>query len=84
MTVMEEWGSALCVTPYLEARGAGVTIHVDDLTPDKVHSELTRLLTEPQFQQGAAALQADLAGAPSPTEIVPILERLTAQHRTRE
>ncbi|MGI5237967.1 nucleotide disphospho-sugar-binding domain-containing protein [Dactylosporangium sp. CA-139066] len=84
LTVMEEWGSALCVTPYLEARGAGVTIHADGLTAEKVHHELSRLLTEPEFQQGAARVQADLAGAPSPTEIVPILERLTAQYRTRD
>jgi glycosyltransferase (activator-dependent family) len=83
MTIMEEWGSALCVTPYLEARGAGVTLHADGLTAEKVQRELTRLLTEPSFRQGAATVQADLTGSPNPTEIVPILERLTAQYKTR-
>jgi len=84
LTVMEEWGSALCVTPYLESRGAGVTLHADGLTAQKVHEGLSRLLSEPSFQRGAAAVHADLTGAPGPTEIVPVLERLTAQYRTRD
>jgi UDP:flavonoid glycosyltransferase YjiC (YdhE family) len=82
LTVMEEWGSALSVTPYLEGRGAAITLHADTLTAEKVHEALTRLLTEPSFQEGAALVQADLTGVSSPAEVVPILERLTVQYRT--
>jgi glycosyltransferase (activator-dependent family) len=84
MTVMEDLGSALCLTPYLESRGAGVTVHSDGLTAEQVRKELSRLLTEPSFQQGAAAVYADLTAAPGPGEIVPVLERTAAQYRTRD
>ena len=83
LTVMEEWGSALCSAPYLESKGAGVTLHADGLTSAKVRHELSRLLTDPAVQRGAADVRADLTGAPGPNEIVPVLERLAAQFRTQ-
>lgn len=84
MIVMEELGSALNSTRYLEARGAGVVLPSDGLTAAQVRGELSRMLTEPSFQRGAAAVYADMTAAPCPSEIVPVLERMAAQYRTRD
>lgn len=84
MIITEELGTGLASSRYVEARGAGVALHSDDLTAGQISRELSRLLTEPSFQQGAAAVYADMAAAPSPLEIVPILERMAAQRRTRD
>ncbi|MGW0499664.1 nucleotide disphospho-sugar-binding domain-containing protein [Streptomyces sp. NPDC003007] len=84
MVVMEELGSALTSTRYLEARGAGVALPSDGLTAEQVGDGLSRMLTEPSFRQGAAAVYADLTAAPGPGEIVPVLERVAAQHRKRD
>ncbi|MFJ8657778.1 nucleotide disphospho-sugar-binding domain-containing protein [Streptomyces sp. NPDC093795] len=83
MIVREDLGSGLNSTRYLEARGAGVTLHADGLTAAEVGKQLSRLLTEPSFQEGAAAVHADITAAPGPGELVPVLERLTAQYRER-
>lgn len=83
MIIKEELGSALSSSRYLEARGAGVALPSDGLTSAQVGGELSRLLSEPSFQQGAAAVYADMTAAPSPGETVPILERMAAQYRTR-
>ncbi|MGW0555400.1 nucleotide disphospho-sugar-binding domain-containing protein [Streptomyces sp. NPDC002926] len=84
MIVMEELGSALNSTRYLEARGAGVVLPSDGLTAAQVRGELSRMLTEPSFQRGAGAVYADMTAAPGPSEIVPVLERMAAQYRTRD
>ncbi|RLK53976.1 nucleotide disphospho-sugar-binding domain-containing protein [Actinokineospora cianjurensis] len=81
LIVMEDLGSALRSTRYLETMGAGVTLHSDGLTAADVAAQLSRLLTEPSFRDGAAALRADMAAAPSPGELVPVLERLAARYR---
>ncbi|MCP3821462.1 DUF1205 domain-containing protein [Streptomyces sp. A3M-1-3] len=84
MIVMEELGSALSSTRYLEARGAGVALPSDGLTAAQVGGGLSRMLTEPSFRRGAAAVYADLTSVPGPGEIVPVLERMAAQYRTRD
>jgi glycosyltransferase (activator-dependent family) len=84
MIVKEDLGSALNSTRYLEARGAGVVLHSDGLSAAEVGKQLSRLLTEPSFQEGALAVHADIMAAPGPCEIVPILERLATQYRSRD
>ncbi|WP_435974249.1 nucleotide disphospho-sugar-binding domain-containing protein [Streptomyces sp. Qhu_M48] len=83
LIVGEDLGSALNSTRYLESRGAGVTLHADGLSAAQVGEQLSRLLTEPSFQEGAAAVHADLTAAPGPGELVPVLERLAARRRDR-
>ncbi|GAA4227682.1 DUF1205 domain-containing protein [Actinomadura meridiana] len=84
MIIMEELGSALNSTRYLKSRGAGVVLNSGDLTAARVRDELSRMLTEPSFQRGAAAVHADMSAAPGPGEIVPVLERMAAQFRRRD
>ncbi|WP_330290084.1 nucleotide disphospho-sugar-binding domain-containing protein [Streptomyces sp. NBC_00576] len=83
MIVRDELGSALNTSRYLEAKGAGVVLHSDGLTAAQVGGELSRMLTEPSFRRGTAAVYADMTAAPGPGEIVPVLERMAEQHRTR-
>ncbi|MCQ1582571.1 activator-dependent family glycosyltransferase [Streptomyces parvus] len=66
----------------LEQSGAGLSLPVDQLTPERVRDSLVRLLEDPAFREGAAALRKDVLAAPSPNEIVPVLEDLTTRHRT--
>ncbi|MGW7022504.1 activator-dependent family glycosyltransferase [Streptomyces decoyicus] len=67
---------------YAEQRGGGLTLGTGEFTVDAVRKQLLRLLEERSFQEGAARLYADRLAVPSPGEIVPTLERLTAHHRT--
>ncbi|WP_149829883.1 activator-dependent family glycosyltransferase [Streptomyces tailanensis] len=66
---------------YAAQRGAGPLLHPAKLTPDELGRQLRRALEEPGFRQGTAELQSDRLAAPSPAEVVPVLERLTAHHR---
>ena len=40
-------------------------------------------LDEPGFREGTARLRADWLAMPSPNDVVAVLEKLTAHHRTR-
>ncbi|ANZ15335.1 activator-dependent family glycosyltransferase [Streptomyces noursei] len=63
-----------------EEFGAGLALPVPQLTIGKLRDGLLRVLDEPRFQTGAEALRTEIMSAPSPAEIVPVLEKLTAQH----
>lgn len=84
MIVMEELGSALNSTRYLEARSAGVVLRGDGITAARMREQLHRMLNEPSFRTGNDAVYADMTAAPSPTELIPVLERMAAQHRVRD
>ncbi|MFG2296200.1 activator-dependent family glycosyltransferase [Streptomyces sp. NPDC048603] len=66
---------------YVVSRGAGLSIPPDGFDVTTAHRELVRLLEEPVFRDGARALHEDMLAAPAPKDIVPLLERLTAEHR---
>lgn len=66
----------------LEERGAGVYVADSaDLTAGALRESLVRVLTEPSYRDNAEQLRKETAGMPSPNEVVPALEELTAQHR---
>jgi UDP:flavonoid glycosyltransferase YjiC (YdhE family) len=44
-------------------------------------SKLGRVLAEPSFAENAKVLQRQMLAAPSPNEVVPALEELTARYR---
>ncbi|EPH43896.1 nucleotide disphospho-sugar-binding domain-containing protein [Streptomyces aurantiacus] len=78
----------------VEAFGAGLTVGAAEpgarggpgpragLTPDALRAALTRLLTEPTWASGAAAMRRATLAHPAPGEAVPVLERLTAELRS--
>ncbi|MCZ7457450.1 activator-dependent family glycosyltransferase [Streptomyces sp. WMMC940] len=61
--------------------GAGLCIDPEDLTPHGLRTALVRVLEEPAFATNADRLRREVAGTPTPADIVPVLERLTAEHR---
>ncbi|MER5649373.1 activator-dependent family glycosyltransferase [Streptosporangium sp. NPDC002524] len=65
----------------LAGRGAGLVMHSRDATGPRVREHLLRLLGEPSFTRAAADLRAEIEAMPTPNELVPQLERLTAEHR---
>jgi glycosyltransferase (activator-dependent family) len=78
----ECWFGPVSVANGVEDRGAGVFVsNSDSLTPEKLRAQLVRVLEDPSFTENAARLRTELAGAPTPNEIVPALERLTAANR---
>ncbi|MEV7780751.1 activator-dependent family glycosyltransferase [Kitasatospora sp. NPDC088351] len=66
----------------LEASGAGIYTHAGELTAQGVREGIERLLGEKSFQESADRLRAEILATPSPAELVPVLEKLTAEHRS--
>ncbi|MBY8870730.1 DUF1205 domain-containing protein [Micromonospora sp. PLK6-60] len=73
---------ATATAAYVAARGAGLTLDIES-SPDTMRKQLALVLGEPSFQQGAKRIYEDLLAMPSPADLVPVVERLAAQHRTR-
>ncbi|MGH4011333.1 MAG: activator-dependent family glycosyltransferase [Pseudonocardiaceae bacterium] len=78
------WWDAVAKAEDLAARGAGLYVEPEGLTADVLRNALVRLLEEPSFRAGAAQAKAEFLATPSPNDIVPLLEELTAKHRVRQ
>ncbi|WBB75733.1 activator-dependent family glycosyltransferase [Micromonospora sp. WMMD1128] len=66
----------------LATHGAGLQIHTSNATGPTVRDAVHRLLTEPHFHTRATDLAHEITTLPSPNQIVPHLETLTAHHHT--
>ncbi|WP_409493540.1 activator-dependent family glycosyltransferase [Amycolatopsis sp. cmx-11-12] len=76
------WDTVVKAEQFAE-RGAGLFLDPEGLTTDTLRSKLLRLLEDPSFADGAAQARDDFLATPSPNDIVPVLEELTAKHRVR-
>lgn len=66
----------------LEKQGAGIYVDTTkQVTAAELRDHLVRVLDEPSYAANASRLRAELLEMPSPSEIVPLLTRLTAEHR---
>ncbi|MFI1046137.1 activator-dependent family glycosyltransferase [Streptomyces griseoruber] len=66
----------------LEKFGAGLYLHdVDHYTAQDLRDHVLRLLREPSFAENCARIRREMVGTPSPNDIVPLLEKLVAEHR---
>ncbi|MFC7330954.1 activator-dependent family glycosyltransferase [Marinactinospora rubrisoli] len=75
------WDSGIKADRLAEA-GAGLVIPDGrTVSPARLRAQLVRLLDEPSFAANAARLRREMLGTPTPNNIVPVLERLTAAHR---
>ncbi|MGW4724882.1 nucleotide disphospho-sugar-binding domain-containing protein [Streptomyces sp. NPDC004291] len=70
-------------TKYLVERGAGFTLDHGELSRSEMRERLERAVGDPSIREGARSLRKDIVAAPTPTEIIPVLERLTEVHRSR-
>ncbi|GAA2565911.1 MULTISPECIES: activator-dependent family glycosyltransferase [Streptomyces] len=66
-----------------ERRGTGICLEPGDLSPGRLREAVLRVLDEPSYRHEAAAVQRELSEVPTPAEVVPVLEELTARHRRR-
>ncbi|MFI6876091.1 nucleotide disphospho-sugar-binding domain-containing protein [Streptomyces sp. NPDC050400] len=69
------------IAQHISRRGAGLVVDPAAIDVDSMRKDLVRLLTEPSFQTGAHDLYEDMLAAPAPKDVIPVLERLTAEHR---
>ncbi|MZF55393.1 activator-dependent family glycosyltransferase [Streptomyces sp. SID5594] len=74
-------GVAMATARYVESRGAGLAMAVEGFTPEVMRKHLLTLLHDPSLGEGATELYHDLLATPSPADIVPVLEQLTARAR---
>ncbi|KUL55251.1 glycosyl transferase [Streptomyces sp. NRRL F-4489] len=65
----------------LTEHGAGLDLHTSRATGQAVRDAVQRLLAEPRFTERAAALRDETLALPTPNQLVPQLEELTARHR---
>jgi UDP:flavonoid glycosyltransferase YjiC (YdhE family) len=70
------------IAKVVEESGAGLVIDDAAFDRDTVKKQLMRVLSDPELKQGATALYRDLLAVPSPAEAVPVLEKLTEEHRS--
>jgi glycosyltransferase (activator-dependent family) len=80
--VLPGFWDTLVRADLLERSGAGISLPPGHITPDGVRDALVRLLEDPSYRTGAEALRKDLLSAPSPNDVVPVLEDLTARHKS--
>ncbi|GII90691.1 activator-dependent family glycosyltransferase [Sinosporangium siamense] len=65
----------------LAEEGAGLTLQPAEVTGEKIRACVERLLGEPSFAEHSARLRAEMLAMPSPNDVVPQIEELTARHR---
>jgi UDP:flavonoid glycosyltransferase YjiC (YdhE family) len=66
----------------LEKSGAGTYVRDrKQLSGGELKSHVTRVLDDPSFAENAGRIRREMVGTPSLNDIVPVLERLTAEHR---
>nr|WP_033664482.1 nucleotide disphospho-sugar-binding domain-containing protein [Salinispora oceanensis] len=79
---VEKWWGPVAMSDGLESRGAGVyAANANSLTPAILRDSLRRVLEDPSFADNAARLRTETRGMPTPADVVPALEKLTADHR---
>lgn len=78
------WGPTAMVDA-LESHGAGLYVsEAGHVTADLLRDKLQQVLKEPDFARNAARLRNRSDELPTPNDIVPALERLTARHSATE
>ncbi|MEU5884526.1 activator-dependent family glycosyltransferase [Spirillospora sp. NPDC047279] len=65
----------------VEELGAGLSLPIEELTTEGLRDMVVRVLEDPSFAEAAGRLRAETLAEPTPNELVPVLERLTAEHR---
>ncbi|GAA4855809.1 nucleotide disphospho-sugar-binding domain-containing protein [Saccharopolyspora rosea] len=68
---------------YVTDHGAGLRLDHQAHSVGEIRDRLRRVLDEPSFRTGAGLLRRKWLAEPSVAELVPVLERMTEQHRAR-
>ncbi|WP_409493534.1 activator-dependent family glycosyltransferase [Amycolatopsis sp. cmx-11-12] len=65
----------------IAALGAGFGVPAAELTAAALRAKVELLLTDPSFTLAARRLRQETLAEPSPNDFVPLLEKLTVEHR---
>lgn len=77
----QKWWGPVSMGDGLEARGAGIyPANAGMLTPEALRAALVRVLDDPSYAANAARVRTEVRAMPSPNDLVPVLEKLTAQY----
>jgi glycosyltransferase (activator-dependent family) len=60
---------------------AGAALSVGEPTVAALREMITRVLSEPSFLRDAERLSREMLAEPTPNDVVPLLEKLTGEHR---
>jgi glycosyltransferase (activator-dependent family) len=66
----------------LEELGAGLSIPAANVTPAILRQKVSQVLEDPSFTKAAQHLREEMLAEPTSNDIVPLLEKLTDEHRT--
>lgn len=84
VTTWEQPGKKLEATPtstYVLNRGAGRRLNHLTQSVDEIAALIQQVVSDPAYLDGAQAIYDSWLAMPSPADVVPSLERLTAEHR---
>ncbi|MGI5186155.1 nucleotide disphospho-sugar-binding domain-containing protein [Dactylosporangium sp. CA-152071] len=70
------------VSDYIISKHAGARLDHRALSIEEMRELILRVATEDSYRKGAAAVYEQWRATPSPSDIVPVLERMTADYRT--
>ncbi|WP_248962787.1 activator-dependent family glycosyltransferase [Sphaerisporangium perillae] len=80
---VEKWWGSVAMANAVEHRGAGVyAVNAGSLTADVLRDSLKLVLEDPSFAANAAKVRTEVRAMPTPNDVVPALEKLTAEYRT--
>jgi glycosyltransferase (activator-dependent family) len=77
----DHWDTVLKAGMVQETGAALSVPEGERFSAAELRDMVRRVLDEPSFTRSASRLRQLMVGTPSPQEIVPLLERLTAEHR---
>jgi glycosyltransferase (activator-dependent family) len=77
------WYGPVAMANALAREGAGLYVAADSdhLTVEALRESVSRVLSDSAFSANAARLREETLATPTPNDIVPALEKLTANHR---
>jgi UDP:flavonoid glycosyltransferase YjiC (YdhE family) len=80
---VEKWGGPVGMANGVEERGAGIYAgNSSTFTADVLRDSLKLILEDPSYAENAAQLRTEIKAMPTPNDVVPVLEKLTAEYRT--
>ena len=81
VTNADRHGDSWFCTKYITEHGAGLRMNHQTQSASDIRAQITSLLTDPAYADGAAALRKEWLAKPSPADIIPDLTRLAEEHR---
>ncbi|WP_409493538.1 activator-dependent family glycosyltransferase [Amycolatopsis sp. cmx-11-12] len=66
----------------IEELGAGLTMPMEELTSSALREKIIKVLDDPSFAENAMQLRTEILAEPTPNDLVPLLEKMTAEYRT--